>query len=292
MSREDGVATLVVDVSRLALPWVGCSQLGEETREAFADLRCRLKATRDCQELLHTDGTLALCFDGADDAFEAACFIRQSIGITRGGTPHLQLRLLLGVHSPGDAGSRCALEAMDAARRLPAKGLFASRRFFDALSPSLRTQFRIAGTGGNDTFYGVVPGQLYEGLCFEQEGTAVAIPAARLTTPEVSNGLKLRWRERQCRLDPQSPPITLGRDGSATIQIKTDFVSRTHARVAFEQTNYVLHDQSTNGTYVRIDEDAETFLHSEKIVLRGHGVISLGRTIQHSAAHLIYFAAT
>jgi hypothetical protein len=69
-------------------------------------------------------------------------------------------------------------------------------------------------------------------------------------------------------------------------------VAHARTRAAFEQTNDVLHDQSTNGTYVRIDEDAETFLHSEKIVLRGHGVISLGRTIQHSAAHLIYFAAT
>jgi hypothetical protein len=271
---------------------VGTSDLWEETRDALAYLRSRLTETGDCQELLQTDETLVLCFDGADDAFQAACVIHQSAGNARAGAPHLQLRLLLGVHSPGEAGSRCALEAMDAAHRLPAKGLFANRCFFDALSPSLRIQFRIAGTDGNGTFCGVVPGQLYEGLCFERESTAVALRTVRLTKSEGDHGLSLRWRERQCTLDPQSPPITLGRGGSATIQINTEFVSRTHGRLAFEQTNYVLHDQSTNGTYVRIDEDAETFLHSEKIVLRGHGVISLGRTIQNSATHLIYFAVT
>jgi adenylate cyclase len=102
----------------------------------------------------------------------------------------------------------------------------------------------------------------------------------------------LRWRSNQLQLDAAAPPITLGRGSAADIRIRTEYVSRTHAKVTFVQTNYVLYDESTNGTFVRIDDDEEKFIHQEQIVLRGSGVISLGRGIKTGTASLIYFTAT
>ena len=94
---------------------------------------------------------------------------------------------------------------------------------------------------------------------------------------------------RSTTKSPLPPPLTIGRGDRSDIQIESELVSRIHARLGFQQTNFVLTDQSTNGTFVQIDEDEEVYLHHEQIVLRGRGVIGLGRHIRAGKGKLIYF---
>lgn len=101
--------------------------------------------------------------------------------------------------------------------------------------------------------------------------------------------LQLRWRDRSLALLPDSPVQVMGRGEQSDIRIESSLASRSHARVGFQGTDFVLVDHSTNGTYVQIDEDAEVHLVDARIVLRGHGVISLGRPIHAGRGKLIYF---
>jgi len=50
--------------------------------------------------------------------------------------------------------------------------------------------------------------------------------------------------------------------------------SRVHCKIEFRRGNFFLTDQSTNGTYVTIDGDAEIILKREQLLLRRGGVIS------------------
>ena len=104
--------------------------------------------------------------------------------------------------------------------------------------------------------------------------------------------MSLRWRDNTMTLLPESPSLTIGRGDQSDIQIESELASRNHARLGFQQTNFILTDQSTNGTFVQIDNDDEVYLHHEQIVLRGRGVISLGRHIRAGKGKLIYFKLT
>jgi hypothetical protein len=294
VSDQDGIAALAIQVAGPVSASGGLAAAGpwESAAEELDYLVGRLSEGWACKVLNRDAGTALLAFGGADDAFYAACVVQQGDSDAAAGARHLQVRLLLDALPTGGAESPGALAALEGVREVPVKGLYATRRFVEALPPTLKIRFRIAGVDGNETFCGVRHGQLYESLCVEQECTAVAIATTRHAEPGREQRLSLRWRERQLSLGPRSPGVTIGRGGAATVRIPTEFASRTHARLGFEQTNFVLHDESTNGTFVRIDEDAEQFLHREQLVLRGQGVISLGRRIQSSATHLIYFNAT
>ncbi len=117
---------------------------------------------------------------------------------------------------------------------------------------------------------------------------APAIGAAQAVTRV--GKLRLRWRNEQMVLQPDTSRITIGRGGDVDIAIESDFASRDHAHVDYLHSCFVLADHSTNGTYVQID-DSEVFIHDDELILRGEGWISLGRRPRSTAGKVVYFWA-
>jgi adenylate cyclase len=70
--------------------------------------------------------------------------------------------------------------------------------------------------------------------------------------------------------------FSLGRDAASDIIINDRRASRTHARIERRRDKFVLIDQSTNGTYVTFDGEAEFALKREEVILRSKGRISFG----------------
>jgi len=64
--------------------------------------------------------------------------------------------------------------------------------------------------------------------------------------------------------------------------------SRLHARIERRGVQYILIDESTNGTYVQIGGDREVLLRRDRVMLRGRGKIAFGSSTT-SAVELLLF---
>jgi adenylate cyclase len=83
----------------------------------------------------------------------------------------------------------------------------------------------------------------------------------------------------------------MGRDKQiVNLWVNTRFASRRHAWIEFRRGKFVLFDHSTNGTYVKYENDRELFLKREEIPLRGSGYISLGQHVVDNNSHVIVFS--
>ena len=102
--------------------------------------------------------------------------------------------------------------------------------------------------------------------------------------------LSLNYGEHGLVLGPSHASATLGRDATNDLVVADKMASRVHCRIEHRRGNFVLVDQSTNGTYVTVDGDAEILLKREQLMLRGRGVISLGHTATAPDAEIVTFA--
>jgi predicted component of type VI protein secretion system len=63
-----------------------------------------------------------------------------------------------------------------------------------------------------------------------------------------------------------------------------------HARIERRRDKFVLIDQSSNGTYVRIDGEPEIQLRREEMILRGRGRVSFGHAHINEADEVLTFS--
>jgi adenylate cyclase len=247
-----------------------------------------------CRVSRISNSALIGLFPTADSAFGVACSLQQACrehGPTLADVRSLLYRQggeLGGDVVPSTAGRIHAL-AEQLLIQVPPGQIFATRSICRHLSELSHARFRLyeqtmAGTNTDE--------QLCQVVCNEETVTRLAIPTRYQESTGTNRSLNLRWRDNTMNLNPDSPSLTIGRGDQSDIQIESELASRSHARLGFQQTNFILADHSTNGTFVQIDEDDEVFLHHEQIVLRGRGVISLGRHIRAGRGKLIYFKLT
>jgi adenylate cyclase len=102
--------------------------------------------------------------------------------------------------------------------------------------------------------------------------------------------LILRYRGHTYTLNEQNRKLLLGRDDSCHIVVKSDFASRQHANIELKSGNFVLFDHSSNGTYVRNNNNAMVRLNHEDIVLHSTGVFSLGQPYSENPLDVIEFS--
>jgi class 3 adenylate cyclase len=78
-------------------------------------------------------------------------------------------------------------------------------------------------------------------------------------------------------LGADRPTLTVGRGDGNDLIVKHSLVSRLHARVEYQEGEFVLIDQSSNGTYVVSASGRSTYFRRNKYVLEGAGAIGLGK---------------
>jgi adenylate cyclase len=244
-----------------------------------------------CQWTRISNNALIGLFPTADSAFGVACSVQQGCSDRGHDSPLADVRILLDRHgnlvgdvTPYPDGVCEVMEQL--MKQLPPGQIFATKNIAGHLSEPSRAQFRLY----DQDVTGLDPGiPLCQVICNEETVTRIAIPTKHQERSGTTHSLSLRWRDNTMTLVPESPSLTIGRGDQSDIQIKSELASRIHAILGFQQTNFILSDQSTNGTFVQIDDDEEVYLHHEQIVLRGNGVISLGRRILAGRGKLIYF---
>jgi class 3 adenylate cyclase len=109
-----------------------------------------------------------------------------------------------------------------------------------------------------------------------QESDDLTMKSASVVAPAVAARLTVRHGGEERVLDASHGVFSLGRDAASDIIIADRRASRSHARIERRRDKFVLVDQSTNGTYVTFDGEAEFALKREEVILRGRGRISFG----------------
>ena len=107
---------------------------------------------------------------------------------------------------------------------------------------------------------------------------------------ETGAEMLLRYRGQSCRVNDLHKKVYLGRGGDCRIVVVNDFASRQHAAVEFRSGNFILQDNSINGTYIRFDDNQVVYINNDEAILRGIGTISLGRPYTENPTELIIFS--
>ena len=101
--------------------------------------------------------------------------------------------------------------------------------------------------------------------------------------------LRLRFDDRELVVDERASSVTIGRADENDVVVKGHLSSRLHARIVIGRSNFVLIDQSTNGTFVQTSDGEELFVRQDILQLKGEGMIGLGCLPEHGSQHTIHF---
>ena len=112
--------------------------------------------------------------------------------------------------------------------------------------------------------------------------------AGLASSARIEARLTLEIGERTVDFPREKAVLTLGRDASCDVVVAEKTASRNHARIERSGMQFVLIDESTNGTYVEIEGDREVLLRRDRVMLRGRGKIAFG-TSTRAAAELLLF---
>lgn len=131
---------------------------------------------------------------------------------------------------------------------------------------------------------------LYE-LMWEDTDEATQIVGLRTITRPVGS-LKLEFQGATVPFPPAATVFAIGRDQAGDMVLVGKNASRRHARIERRRDQYFLIDESTNGTFVTFDGDAELLLRREQVLLRGAGLVSFGASAADADAETMRFSVT
>lgn len=251
---------------------------------AFGQVReCLQVLTEATQQyggwVIKTIGDGLMCaFPSADTAAQAACEMQHRIEERPGipGKPKITIRI--GFHFGsllregndvyGDTVNTAArMSSLAASAQIITTGETASR-----LSVPLQSQLRridALAVKGKEKAVDV------QELFWQYTGERTQLPGRGLTLlPEPH--LRLVHRGEEIVFHAR---LALGRDPAADIVLADPMASRTHARIEKRKGNFVLIDQSSNGTYVTVSGRDEIVLRREEFILHGTGVIAFGHAL-------------
>ena len=101
--------------------------------------------------------------------------------------------------------------------------------------------------------------------------------------------LELHMGSEHLHVDHAGQTISIGRAEENDLTIEGDRASRRHAHVAWAQGQFLLTDESTNGTFIKKNSTNPLFVRRETVVLDGQGMIGAGVVPQQGADKVIYF---
>ncbi len=101
--------------------------------------------------------------------------------------------------------------------------------------------------------------------------------------------LNLKFAGQRYYFDTRLKQFTLGRSHQCDLRVVNSFVSKHHAIISYENGEFVLQDNSLNGTFIEADDLGKIRIQGQKAYLYGDGVLSLGAPIDRDDDACIRF---
>lgn len=227
-------------------------------------------------------------FPSAEDAVMAACEVNEAfedVTIETASAEPFALSVRVGLHygpaieENGDVFGDAVNIAARMAAMAKAGQIITTEPTVDMLSPTLRARTRFIDRapvkGKKDTI------DIFEVIWQEDDATGMAsdVITGVISNQNTNVSMYLRYRGRELVLDDAHPSAVLGRSKTCDVSIDDKLASRQHVKIECRRGKFFIIDQSTNGTYFRMDHGEESFLRREEMPLTGRGQISLGRSV-------------
>jgi class 3 adenylate cyclase len=244
--------------------------------------------------VIKTLGDAVVCqFRDADKAFRAACDMQTSAASL---SPRSQAKFAIKISFNygsvvlkdddlfGDTVNVCS--------RLNTLGgpeqVLTTQQTVDALTPGLRVRCRqlyplkVKGKAEQITVFDVL-------WRLDPDITERDLPARPPASRNAVSVLKISYGGESFTVGP-AQEVLLGRDKGNDIIIESTRASRVHARIFGRDGNFVIADQSSNGTFLLIDGNSrEMLLRREEAVMGERGWVGVGKSAEGHGTHVLRY---
>lgn len=238
------------------------------------------------------DGLLCM-FEDPNDGFRAACEMQSSV-TSLAQRAHNRLQIKIGftygpvILSKGDVFG----DTMNVCARLVTlanpEQILTSGQTVDALSPGLRVRCRqlyplkVKGKAEQVMVHDVL-------WRLDPDITERDLPARPTTAKGAVAVLKISYGGESFTVGP-AQEVLIGRDKGNDIIIESTRASRVHARIFGRDGNFVIADQSSNGTFLLIDGNSrEMLLRREEAVMGERGWVGVGKSAEGHGTHVLRY---
>lgn len=258
--------------------------------------RLAKKVRDNAGAVVKTLGDGMVCqFEQPDAAFRAACDM-QAVATampTPSGQPRLALKIAWTYGAVVARGADVFGDTVNVCARLAALAnpsqILTTRETVEALSPGLRLRCRE-----------LPPARLRGRVGQVKVSELMWRTEADVTQVELGEAIEARAAGREWRLKltyaganvlvGPGDTVKLGRDASNGVVVASTLASRVHARVFCREGNFVIVDQSSNGTYLQVDGSSrEIRLRREEAVMGERGWIGLGKSAAAHGPHMVRY---
>ena len=287
------LAILFADVS-------GSTQLFEKygdvvARNKIADVLKLLTNTtkQNTGIVVKTIGDEVMCiFPKAEQGVTAACNMQEILkNMNTENNDGIVLNIRVGIHfGPALMENKDVFgDAVNIAARMAtqAKGeqIITTGTTIQHLSPELKEKTRFVDKAPIKGKQQEI--EIYEIIWQEEDVTHMATVKPIQNTPQI---MKLKYKEREVKINTDSAIVVLGRGQTCDLAVNEQMASRQHARVELRRNKFFIIDQSTNGTYILLNNITNSFLRREEMEISGEGQISLGRSFEENPTEVVRFS--
>lgn len=235
-------------------------------------------------------------FASAEDGFLAACDMQIAVNsiqpVNDNDSPlHIRIGFNYGevIKESGDVFGNTVNVAARVTAITRAGQIMSTQEVFNVLPAALQRRMRLImraefkGKRDHQNVYQVINNQE------DIEATRCGIPAYRKST-ENDNEMVLRYRNLAIKVNNGHRSVTLGREVFCDMVVQNAFASRLHTQIELRLGKFFITDQSTNGTYIRFNDDSLLQIIRQEVLLTGKGSISLGQSFADNPEELIEFS--
>ena len=273
------------------------NQLGDDKAEFIISTRlaimCSITANNNGRVIKNIGDEIMCQFPSAEDAALAATEMHVKKVISDNSEP-LNIRIGLHFGNTIEKNNDIFGDAVNIAARMAAiakaNQSITTESFVQLLSSNSKSKTRLFDSA---RVKGIAEEMKIYQLLWE-EGNVTTFATAQhiqqISKAKVSIILRFNGEERIYTDRDIITAISIGRDVSRDITIDATFASRSHVNLEFRRGKFVLVDHSTNGTYVKLNEQNNIFIRREELPLIGEGYISLGEDYKKENTTNIYFS--